>query len=65
MTEQELVEIAKREWYKLDEIEDKSLITKNVIDNLRICNRDWYHKVLKGVNPEYFSKEKALQLLKL
>ena len=64
MTEQELIEIAKREWYKLDEVEDKSLITKNVIDNLLISNRDWYHKVLKGVAPECFSKEKALQLLK-
>mgnify|MGYP003304479071 CR=1 FL=1 len=64
LTEQELIEIAKREWYKLGEVEDKSLITKNVIDNLRISNRDWYHKVLKGVAPECFSKEKALQLLK-
>ena len=48
----------------MEDIEDKSLITKNVIDNIRISNRQFYHRVLKGVNPENISKEKALQLLK-
>lgn len=64
MTEQELIKIASYDWHHLEDVEDKALITKKVIDNIRISNRKFYHRVLKGVNPECISKEKALQLLK-
>lgn len=63
MTEEELIKMAGYDWYHLEDVEDRTLITKKVVDNLRISNRQFYHRVLKGINPECISKEKALQLL--
>lgn len=62
MTEQEIIKLAQQNFFNLNTI-PRELITKNVIDAMEISNSDSYHTVLSGINPEYISREKALQLL--
>ena len=62
MTEQEIIKLAQQNFFNLNTI-PRELITKNVINAMEISNSDSYHTVLSGINPEYISREKALQLL--
>ena len=63
MTKLELIEIARYDWHKLKTVEDKSLITSDVIDNITIIDSDSYHVALEGVNPSCINKETALKML--
>ncbi len=62
VTEQEIIKLAQQNFFNLNTI-PRELITKNVINAMEISNSDSYHTVLSGINPEYISREKALQLL--
>ena len=63
ITNEELIKLAKLHWSEFHNVVDKSLITKEVIDNVTVYNSDAYHLFFEGINPECFSKEKALEIL--
>ena len=61
MTEEELIEVAKTNPHFLMDV-DKALLTKPIIDNIRIVPANIYGYILNGVDPSIISKEKALEM---